>query len=74
MAERPAPTRRAGLQVGTQVEVRNRFDGRWSTGFEVAEALGDRYRLVRLSDGEPLPVTIDADDVRRERKRETWWL
>ena len=40
-------TRGVGLAPGVRVEVRNRFDGSWSTGFEVAEAIaapaeGDR--------------------------------
>ena len=47
-----------GLVPGTRVQVRNRFDGSWSSSpFEVAEALEptptqtSRYRVRRLSDG-----------------------
>lgn len=82
--------RRAPLRAGTKVEVRNRFDGSWSPGFEVAEVaevadvaevvdLVDvvdlvEYHVVRLSDGEVLPVPFAAADVRRERSRSTWWV
>ena len=42
-----SPNAGRGLPPGARVEVRNRFDGSWSTGFEVAEAIaapreGDR--------------------------------
>ena len=58
--------RRAPLRPGTTVEVRSRFDGSWSAGFEVAEVDADGYIIRRLSDGRssgPFP----PDDVRRER-------
>jgi hypothetical protein len=76
VAEAPAPRPRArpALRAGTRVEVRNRFDGSWVGGFEVAGTSGGAYRLVRLSDGEELPVAFDAEDVRRERTRQTWWV
>ena len=66
---------RPTLAAGTRVEVRSRFDQRWSQGFEVIEALDRGYRVRRLSDRTELPVVIDADDVRkeRERKRNMWW-
>jgi hypothetical protein len=69
-----APTRRQALKPGMKVEVRNRFDGAWVPGFEVDAVLDGSYRLLRLSDGAVLPVAIDSDDVRRERRRETWWV
>jgi hypothetical protein len=54
--------------------VRNRFEQRWARGFEVAEVVGDGYRLRRRSDGSLLPAVFDADDVRRERGRANqWW-
>ncbi|MBA2280811.1 MAG: hypothetical protein H0W25_06190 [Acidimicrobiia bacterium] len=63
------------LKPGERVDVRNRFDGRWSPGFEVEEEAGEGgYRVRRTSDGSVLPVVLDRDDIRRERKRETWWL
>lgn len=49
----------ARLAPGERVEVQNRFDGSWSTGFEIAEVLGPQprphYRIRRLSDGAVLP-------------------
>lgn len=74
MTDAPAARRRSPLRPGTRVEVRNRFDGAWARGFEVASSESGRYRVVRLSDGDVLPVTFDAEDVRRERSRETWWV
>lgn len=74
MAEPASPRAHQALVRGMRVEVRNRFDGRWVAGFEVAEVLPGTYRLVRVSDGEELPVAIEADDVRRERTRKTWWV
>ncbi len=52
------------------IEVRNRFDGSWSHGFEVIEVIeaverdsGVRLRLRRLSDRTILPVLFSAEDV-----------
>ena len=59
--------------VGTQVEVRRRFDQHWAKGFEVADHADDGYRLRRLSDGEVLPVPFDEESLRKERKKSTWW-
>lgn len=62
------------LKPGTKVEVRSRFDGRWSRGFEVAEVLDRAYRVRRLSDGSLLPADFVEDEVRAERKRQgLWW-
>ena len=61
------------FKPGARIEVRGRFDGRWSRGFEVAEVLADGYRVKRVSDGAVLPVSFDADDVRRERRQGLWW-
>jgi hypothetical protein len=66
----PAPAR---LAPGTRVDVRNRFDGHWASGFEVARALRRGYRLRRRSDNSILPTTFPLDDVRSERKRQSWW-
>jgi hypothetical protein len=63
------------MRAGTRVEVRSTFDGTWNAGFEVVATDGDgRLRLRRLSDGEELPTSFPPDVVRRERRRETWWL
>lgn len=61
------------LKPGTRVEVRGRFDGKWSRGFAVAEVLADGYRVTRLSDGSVLPVDFEWDDVRKERRQGLWW-
>lgn len=66
----PEPPR---LQPGDRVEVRNRFDGRWARGFEVIGHTPGGYRVRRLSGGDELPTTFDEEDVRRERRRSTWW-
>lgn len=62
------------LGVGTRVEVRNDFDGTWSPGFSVAAALRDGYRLRRRSDDVEVPGVFGFDQVRRERRRATWWV
>ena len=63
------------LTAGDKVEIRNRFDAQWARGFEVIAADDTGFRVRRLSDGEELPVTFTADDVRAERKRGSmWWI
>jgi hypothetical protein len=47
-----------------EVEVRSRFDGRWVSGFEIADINDDRYMLRRRSDGAMLPVDFPARDIR----------
>jgi hypothetical protein len=66
------------MRPGTRVEVRSRFEERWTRGFEVSEVLeaetGPAYRVRRRSDGSILPVTFSDDDVREERRRQPlWW-
>jgi hypothetical protein len=56
------------LAVGQPVNVRCRFDGRWVSGFDVAELLdaGQPQPLLRLrrrSDGVVLPATFKHTDV-----------
>jgi hypothetical protein len=63
---------------GTRVEVRSRFDDRWTRGFEVSEVLeraegGPEYRVRRRSDNSILPVTFTDDDLREERRRQPMW-
>jgi hypothetical protein len=55
---------------GTPVEVRNRFDRRWISGFEVEEVGPEEqsYRVRRISDRAVLPVSFAAGDVRRGRR------
>jgi len=57
------------LEVGTPICVRNRFIGDWTSGFKVAEVLGDGYRIRRLSDGHVFPDVFAFDDVRLERRQ-----
>jgi hypothetical protein len=51
--------------VGTAVEVRGRFRGGWSRGFEVAETTHEGYWVRRLSDRYVLPVEFSSYDIRR---------
>jgi hypothetical protein len=63
------------MRPGTRVEVRSSFDGSWVNGFEVVATDEDKHvRLRRVSDGEVLPEPFPPDAVRRERRRETWWV
>lgn len=55
--------------TGRPVELRNRFDGSWATGFEVeAQELvapgRPVYRVRRLSDRSTLPGWFDAEEIR----------
>jgi hypothetical protein len=69
----------ARVRPGTRVEVRSRFDERWTRGFEVSEVLEadegpPAYRVRRRSDNSILPVTFTDDDLREERRRHgLWW-
>ena len=67
------------VDQGAHVEVRTRFDRRWSTGFEVDAVLaadeGPRYRIRRRSDDSVLPSEFGPDEVRSEKKsRSMWWI
>jgi hypothetical protein len=70
------------VRPGTRVEVRNRFESKWTRGFEVADLVddsggrqGDRlYTVRRRSDGSILPVTFAERDLREEHRRSTWWI
>ncbi|MFZ0667452.1 MAG: hypothetical protein WAM97_16985 [Acidimicrobiales bacterium] len=73
MSDAPRPGAEP-IPVGTRVEVRSRFVGEWSRGFEVAEHRSNRYGIKRLSDGSILPDDFDETEVRVERrKRDFWW-
>jgi hypothetical protein len=61
------------LAAGTPVEVRSRFVGSWSRGFEVADHKQGRYRIKRLSDQSVLPDEFDASEIRPERRRHDFW-
>jgi hypothetical protein len=62
------------LAPGTRVEVRRRFDAKWARGFEVVDHTDGLYHLRRMSDGATLPVGFVGDDVRPERRNNTWWI
>ncbi len=64
---------RVPLVPGTKVDVRNRYQGTWVRGFEIAEVTRDGYRIRRLSDGSTLGDLFVRDDVRRERTRQGFW-
>ncbi len=63
------------LSPGRHVEVRNRFTGAWSRGFDIAEVVPGGYRIRRLSDGSLLPTLFPRDDVRPRppKKAGLWW-
>lgn len=61
------------IDVGTRVEVRNKFLGSWSRGFEVYEHRNGGYGIKRLSDTSILPGDFDPYDVRAERRRHDFW-
>jgi len=61
------------LVPGDQVEVRNRFDGRWARGFEITGVTARGLRVRRLSDGRELPEEFSVGEVRRPRARATPW-
>ncbi|MBS1848892.1 MAG: hypothetical protein JST73_11500 [Actinobacteria bacterium] len=70
----PPDTGGVVLERGARVEVRNTFDGSWSRGFEVVGRDEGGYRIERRSDRAELPERFAPADVRRERKRSTWWV
>lgn len=52
------------IETGTEVEVRNRFTGDWSIGFEVVGRADGVYRVRRLRDGAILPVAFSHEEIR----------
>ena len=52
------------MHAGDRVEVFSAFNRRWVSGFEIAEVLGNGYRVRRSSDGMLLPNATSADDLR----------
>lgn len=51
------------LTVGTRVEVRNRFESSFCSGFEIS-GVDDGYRIRRTSDGVELPARFGDDEIR----------
>jgi hypothetical protein len=60
------------LPLGTPVQVRDRFEQAFRSGFEVSEASDAGYRLRRRSDGVELPIEFAATDVRPDRPAPGW--
>jgi hypothetical protein len=54
------------VMTGTQVEVKARFDGTWSKGFQIAEIEDEGYRIRRMTDGSVLPTVFNRNEVRRD--------
>jgi len=52
-----------------EVEVRTRFDGRWSPGFEVVACERDTCTVRRRSDGVVLPTPFGVGEVRPRSPR-----
>lgn len=48
------------IPVGVQVELRSRFDDRWTHGFSIAACGDGEYQVRRLSDGHVLPAWFPA--------------
>ena len=60
------------LPQGTPVQVRNRYEFTFRSGFEVCSATDAGYRLRRRSDGVELPVDFPATEVRPEVRTANW--
>jgi hypothetical protein len=69
LASKPGEYRVAGPEIGDLVEVATRFTGSWSGGFVVADVDQHCYRLRRLSDGQLLPISFAAHELRADRRR-----
>jgi hypothetical protein len=52
------------IPVGTSVDVKNRYIGTWSSGFEIAGLGEEGYLIRRLSDGSVLPDVLAFDEIR----------
>jgi hypothetical protein len=61
------------LEHGARVEVRQRFDGKWSKGFVVESANDEGYTVRRELDGVVLPERFPPDDVRHEKRHLLFW-
>jgi hypothetical protein len=59
----PAATVRS-VEIGCFVDVRTRYLGAWTDGFEVAMHLDEGCLIRRVSDGSVLPDAFDWSDIR----------
>jgi hypothetical protein len=55
------------MAIGAEVELRSRFDDRWTHGFAIAVQGDAAYQLRRLSDGHVLPAWFPAQMLRPRR-------
>jgi hypothetical protein len=60
------------LPQGTPVQVRDRFEFAFRSGFEVSETTVAGYRLRRRSDGVELPAEFAVNDVRLDPASKAW--
>jgi hypothetical protein len=60
----PAPLPNSGFEIGEPVEVRDRFQGWWSRGFEIAGQSSGGYAVRRLSDRSVLPAPFSVRELR----------
>jgi hypothetical protein len=60
------------LPQGTPVQVRDRFEFAFRSGFEVSETTEVGYRLRRRSDGVELPAEFAIKDVRPDSGAAAW--
>lgn len=58
----------AALPIGVEVELRSRFEDRWTHGFAVAVRGDAAYQVRRLSDGHVLPAWFPAQMLRARRR------
>lgn len=72
MADRKMGTTVGMPSVGAKVEVKARFDGTWSGGFEVVDVEDDGYRIRRMTDGTVLPSVFHHNEVRQESGGSGW--
>ena len=52
------------MNVGDPVQLRNRFDDTWSSGFEITAVVAGGYRVRRIHDDQLLPDPTGQADVR----------
>jgi hypothetical protein len=65
----PEQTRHPHWDPGTPVMVRNRFDGAWVGGFELAGVNEEAYEVRRRSDHVVLPAQFDQSELRPDGGR-----
>ena len=69
--DRAADDRSRDFGAGTAIEVRGRFRGEWSRGFEIADETREGYWVRRMPDRYVLPIEFSGRDSRRDLRRLT---